>query len=97
MKFLDRGKVKTLDEAMKMLIDNHFKGTPRPRPGLPPPQSGQDFRERYAWRSDMDDLLRSNMPSILELYKYFADQVKPGGPLKMEGCLLMAPVLDLPE
>ena len=61
MKFLDRGKVKTLDEAMKMLIDNHFKVAPRPRPGLPPPQSGQDFRERYAWRSDMDDLLRSNM------------------------------------
>mmetsp|Transcript_2925 Transcript_2925/g.4516 ORF Transcript_2925/g.4516 Transcript_2925/m.4516 type:complete len:123 (+) Transcript_2925:8-376(+) len=44
VKYLERGRASTIDEAVKMLINNHFKGNYKYKP-----QGGKTFREEVIW------------------------------------------------
>lgn len=78
VKFMEKAvhasrKAPTVDKAVEMLIDRHFKQ------GHLPLQTSRAFREAEIWQLEIDDLIVSNLSTIQELYKHFLcpDEIDP--------------------
>ena len=66
-------KASSVDKAVEMLIDRHFKQ------GYLPLQTSRTFREADIWQLEIDDLIVSNLSTIQELYKHLLcpDEIDP--------------------
>ena len=78
VKFIEKAvhasrRASSVDEAVEMLIDRHFKQ------GHLPLQTSRAFRETEIWQLEIDDLIVSNLSSIQELYKHLLrpDEIDP--------------------
>lgn len=67
IKYLERGLARTLPQAVQMLIKNHLLSRNLITEDV------EEFRRQQVWTLKVDDLLRSNMGPISDVYRYFSD------------------------
>jgi hypothetical protein len=80
-KFVATGKVMSLDKALQLLLKHHILGKPLPM------QGGLSFRKENVWLLAIDDVFRTNLAALADIYRHLLGEPDPvtGRPNKYLG------------
>ena len=78
-KYLENKICKKIDQSLDKLMNEHLI------PNTISPTNGQEFRDNHLWTLEVDDLFKSNMNAIKDLYKHFSTYQSSVGKPKFFG------------